>query len=159
VAFVCGTDFGTQTSTFCSRETFEELWQPWYARINGWIHHHTGWRTFKHSCGAVEPLIDSFIACGFDILNPVQVSARGMDPALLKQRYGDRIVFWGGGVDTQRTLPFGSPAEVRDQVLRLCETLARGGGFVFNAIHNVQARTPVANIAAMIDAVHEFNGD
>ncbi len=158
-AFVCGTDFGTQTSTFCSRETFERLWAPSYSRINGWIHEHTGWRTLKHACGAVEPLIGPFIACGFDILNPVQVSARGMEPAVLKERYGDRIVFWGGGVDTQKTLPFGTPAQVREQVLRRCETFGRGGGFVFNAIHNVQARTPTANIAAMFDAVHEFNGD
>jgi hypothetical protein len=158
-AFICGTDFGTQTSMFCSPATFDALWAPFYARINAWIHEHTAWKTFKHSCGAVEPLIESFIACGFDILNPVQVSARGMDPATLKQRYGDRIVFWGGGVDTQKTLPFGTPAEVREEVLRRCEIFGRGGGFVFDAIHNIQARTPIANIVAMVDAVAEFNGD
>ena len=157
--FICGTDFGTQTSTFCSRETFDSLWAPSYRRINGWIHAHTGWRTFKHSCGAVEPLIESFIAAGFDILNPVQVSARGMDPRLLKERYGERLVFWGGGVDTQRTLPFGTPGEVREEVLRLCEAFSKGGGFVFDAIHNVQAKTPIANIVAMIEAVRRFNGD
>jgi uroporphyrinogen-III decarboxylase len=82
-----------------------------------------------------------------------------MDPAVLKERYGSRIVFWGGGVDTQKTLPFGTPAQVRDEVLSRCEVFGRGGGFVFDAIHNVQARTPTANIVAMIDAVHEFNGD
>ena len=159
VLFVCGTDFGTQTSTFCSRETFDSLWAPSYGLINGWVHAHTGWRTFKHCCGAAEPLIESFIASGFDVLNPVQVSARGMDPATLKARYGGRLVFWGGGVDTQKTLPFGTPAQVRDEVLRRCEVFARGGGFVFDAIHNVQAKTPIANVIAMIDAVHEFNGD
>jgi hypothetical protein len=158
-AFICGTDMGTQTSQFCSAGTFASLWAPCYSRINGWIHEHTGWKTLKHCCGAVEPLIESFIASGFDILNPVQVSARGMDPAVLKQRYGDRIVFWGGGVDTQKTLPFGTPAQVREEVLRRCEVFGRGGGFVFNPIHNVQARTPTANIVAMVDAVHEFNGD
>jgi len=156
--FVCGTDFGTQTSSFCSTDTFRELYMPYYRRVNGWIHAHTTWKSMKHSCGAVEKFIPLFIEAGFDILNPVQCSAAGMDPVRLKERYGDRIVFWGGGVDTQKTLPFGTPAEVREQVLRRCEIFAPGGGFVFNAIHNVQARTPVANIVAMIDAVREFNG-
>ena len=81
-----------------------------------------------------------------------------MEPEQLKAKYGDRLMFWGGGVDTQKTLPFGTPAEVREEVLRRCEIFAPGGGFVFNPIHNVQARTPVANIVAMLDAVHEFNG-
>ena len=156
--YICGTDFGTQTSSFCSTATFNELWMPYYKRVNGWIHAHTNWKTFKHSCGAVEKFIPSFIESGFDILNPVQCSAAGMDPRHLKSEYGGRLVFWGGGVDTQKTLPFGTPAEVRDEVLRRCEVFAPGGGFVFNTVHNIQARTPVKNIVAMIDAVHEFNG-
>ena len=156
VLFVCGTDFGTQSSAFCSVETFRELYMPYYARVNDWIHRHTSWRTFKHSCGAVERFIPSFIECGFDILNPVQCSARGMDPEHLKQTYGDRIAFWGGGVDTQKTLPFGTPDEVRDQVRERCKVFAPGGGFVFNTIHNIQAGTPVANIAAMLEAVREL---
>ena len=158
VVNVCGTDFGTQTSSFCSVRTFNELWAPYYGRVNDWIHKHTSWKTFKHSCGAVEKFIPAFLACGFDILNPVQCSAAGMDPETLKQKYGQQIVFWGGGVDTQKVLPFGTPAEVREQVLRRCEIFAPGGGYVFNAIHNVQARTPVENIVAMVDAVREFNG-
>ena len=81
-----------------------------------------------------------------------------MDSKTLKDKYGDRIVFWGGGVDTQKTLPFGSPAEVREQSLRRCEVFAKNGGFVFNSIHNVQANTPFENIVAMLDAVHEFSG-
>ena len=81
-----------------------------------------------------------------------------MEPEKLKAEFGERIVFWGGGVDTQKVLPFGTPAEVREQVLHRCEIFAPGGGFVFNTIHNVQAGTPVANIVAMLDAVHEFNG-
>jgi uroporphyrinogen-III decarboxylase len=158
IVFVCGTDFGTQTSSFCSVGTFDDLYRPYYRQITDWIHRHTKWKCFKHSCGAVEPFINSFIAAGFDILNPVQCSAAGMDPEHLKRAYGDRIAFWGGGVDTQHVLPFGTPAEVREQVLRRCEIFAPGGGFVFNAIHNIQARTPVANIVAMLDAVREFNG-
>jgi len=156
--FICGTDFGTQISTFCSVDTFRSLYMPYYKRINGWIHRHTSWKTFKHSCGAVETMIPSFIESGFDILNPIQCSARGMEASFLKKTYGADIVFWGGGVDTQKTLAFGTPDEVRQEVLRRCEVFGRGGGFVFNAIHNIQANTPVENIAAMIEAVKEFNG-
>jgi hypothetical protein len=155
---ICGTDFGTQASSFCSVSTMRDMWMPFYQRINEWIHRNTPWKTFKHSCGAVEKFIPSFIESGFDILNPVQCSASRMKPEQLKASYGDRLVFWGGGVDTQQTLPFGTPAQVRDEVLRRCETFARGGGYVFNTVHNIQARTPVANIVAMIDAVKEFNG-
>jgi uroporphyrinogen-III decarboxylase len=138
-------------------ETFRSLYFPYYKKINAWVHGHTRWKTFKHSCGAVGPLIESMIESGFDILNPVQCSATGMGPLHLKKTYGDRIVFWGGGVDTQSTFAFGTPREVRDQVHRRCEIFSPGGGFVFNAVHNIQANTPVENIAAMIDAVKEFN--
>ncbi len=156
--YICGTDFGTQTSSFCSVKTFRDLYLPYYKRVNDWIHSHTQWKTFKHSCGSVFKFLPSFIECGIDILNPVQCSATGMDPEELKANFGDALVFWGGGVDTQRVLPFGTAAEVREQVLRRCEIFAPGGGFVFNTIHNVQAATPVENIVAMLDAVHEFNG-
>lgn len=158
IAFICGTDFGTQSGTFCSPETFRELYMPYYKKMNGWIHANTAWKTFKHSCGAIESFMDGFIESGFDIINPVQCSAAGMDPKRLKEKYGSRITFWGGGVDTQQVLPFGTPEEVRKQVLERCGIFAKEGGFIFNAIHNVQARTPVENIAAMIAAVHEFNG-
>ena len=157
-AYLCGTDFGTQTSAFCSVKTLRDLYFPYYKQINDWIHAHTPWKTFKHSCGAVSKFIPAFIEAGFDILNPVQCSAAGMEPEQLKANFGDRIVFWGGGVDTQKTLPFGTPAQVRDEVLRRCEIFAPGGGFVFNTVHNIQAQTPVENIVAMLDAVHEFNG-
>jgi hypothetical protein len=158
VVFICGTDFGTQRSTFCSGQTFRDLYMPYYQKINSWIHRKTSWKTFKHSCGAVEPLIEAMIECGFDILNPVQCSAHGMDPAHLKKEYSERIVFWGGGVETQTTLAFGTPQEVRKEVLRRCEIFAENGGFVFTSVHNIQADTPVENIVAMIDAVKEFNG-
>jgi uroporphyrinogen-III decarboxylase len=102
----------------------------------------------------MEPFIDS----GFDIINPVQCSAAGMDPAHLKEKYGDRLVFWGGGADTQKTIPFGTPAEVRQQVLERCRIFSGNGGFVFDTIHNIQALTPVENIVAMVEAVREFNG-
>jgi hypothetical protein len=158
VVFICGTDFGTQRSTFCSVQTFCDLYMPYYRKINSWIHENTSWKTFKHSCGAVEPLIEAMIECGFDILNPVQCSAQGMDPVQLKKEFGEQIVFWGGGVETQTTMAFGSPEEVRKEVLQRCEIFAEKGGFVFTSVHNIQADTPLENIVAMIDAVKEFNG-
>ncbi|HAS81955.1 MAG TPA: hypothetical protein DCS43_04605 [Verrucomicrobia bacterium] len=102
--------------------------------MNDWIHQHTTWKTFKHSCGAVEPFMAHFIKAGFDIINPVQCSATGMDPQVLKATYGDRLVFWGGGVDTQKVLPFGTPAQVREQVLERCKIFSASGGFVFDAM-------------------------
>jgi hypothetical protein len=156
---VCGTDFGTQTSSFCSVETFRELWMPYYQYVNQWIHQNTRWKTFKHSCGSVEKFIESFLECGFDILNPVQCSAVGMEPERLKDRYGDRLVYWGGGIDTQQILPFGTPQQVREQVLQRCKLFSRRGGFIFNPIHNIQAGTPVENIVALFNAVKEFNGE
>ena len=158
VLFICGTDFGTQTSSFCSVDTFRELYFPYYKRVNDWIHRNTTWKTFKHSCGSVLRFIPSMIEAGFDILNPVQCSATGMAADKLKAEFGERIVFWGGGVDTQKVLPFGTPAEVRDQVLERCRVFSRDGGFIFNTIHNIQARTPVENIVAMLAAVKEFEG-
>ncbi|MCC7498112.1 MAG: methyltransferase [Bryobacterales bacterium] len=158
VIYLCGTDFGTQKSTFCSVDTYRGLWLPYYKRLADWIHSNTGWKVFKHSCGAVGKLLDAFIDSGFDIINPVQVTAAGMDPATLKSRHGDRITFWGGGVDTQKTLAFGTPGEVREQALRHLDIFSKGGGYVFNVVHNIQAQTPVANVIAMMDAVAEFNG-
>ncbi len=156
--FICGTDFGTQSSTFCSLPSFQDLYLPYYRRINDWIHRNTTWKTFKHSCGAVETLIEGFVEAGFDILNPVQCSATGMEPEKLKKKYGERLVFWGGGIDTQKTLPFGTVEQVREEVLRRCEMFGRDGGFVFNSVHNIQAGTPVENIVAMFESVKEFNG-
>jgi hypothetical protein len=158
IIFICGADFGTQNSTFCSENTFSELYMPYYKKINDWIHKNTAWKTFKHSCGAIEPFMKLFIEAGFDIINPVQCSAKGMDPKVLKDRYGDKLVFWGGGVDTQWVLPFGTIEEIKLQVLERCKIFSQNGGFVFTAIHNVQANTPVENIAAMIEAIKEFNG-
>jgi len=158
VIFLCGADFGTQTSSFCSVKTFDSLWKPHYAEVCDWIHKNTTWKTFKHSCGSSERFFESMIDAGIDIVNPVQCSAKGMEPRMLKEKYKGRLVFWGGGVDTQRTLPFGTPAEVRAEVLERCEIFSPGGGFVFNAIHNVQADTPVENMVAMFEAVKEFNG-
>jgi hypothetical protein len=158
VLYICGADFGTQTGTFFSEDTFRELYMPSYKKMNDWIHTNTKWKTMKHSCGAVSGFIPLFIEAGFDILNPVQCSCPGMEPDSLKKEYGRDIVFWGGGADTQYTLPFGTPAEIKTQVLERLKIFSKSGGYVFNAIHNVQGDTPIENIIAMIDAVKEFNG-
>ena len=121
-----------------------------------WVHGNTNWKVFKHCCGSIKPLIPKFIEAGFDILNPVQNSARDMDPQVLKDEFGDRITFWGGGVDTQHTLPFGTPDEVYKQVTERIRIYHKSGGFVFNTIHNTQPGTPVENFLAMIDAVKQF---
>jgi hypothetical protein len=151
-----GTDFGTQNGPFCSLKTFRNLFQPYQKKVNGWIHENTPWKTFMHCCGGIEPLIPEIIESGFDILNPVQCSAAGMDPMALKKKYGDRVVFWGGGVDTQKTLPFGTPDQVRKEVAERIAIFSEGGGFVFNAIHNVVANTPVDNLVAMFETVRKF---
>lgn len=158
VAFICGTDFGTQNSTFCSPETYARVWMPFYRKVNDWIHNNTGWKTFKHSCGAIEPLMELFIESGFDIINPVQINAEGMDPAMLKRKYGSRIVFWGGGVDTQGVFAFGTPDQVKEQVKIQCSILNDNGGFVFNTVHNIQANVPFENVVAMLEALRELGG-
>jgi len=155
--FMCGTDFGTQDSQFCGIDTLEEMYLPYYRKLNDWIHSNTSWKTFKHSCGAIEPFLQSFIDAGFDIINPVQINAAGMDPEHLKDTYGQHITFWGGGVDTQKILSFGTPEEVRKQVQRECEILSKDGGFVFNTVHNIQATVPTENMVAMLDTLHNFN--
>jgi hypothetical protein len=156
VVYICGADMGTQNSTFCSPETFNRLWVPYYKKVNDWIHVNTGWKTFKHSCGAIEPLMNLFIEAGFDIINPVQINADRMDPVELKKKYGDRIIFWGGGVDTQGVFAFGTPQQVKEQVKRQCSILNEKGGFVFNTVHNIQANVPFGNVIAMLEALKEL---
>jgi hypothetical protein len=156
VVWVSGTDFGSQNSCFISPRAFRDLYKPFYRRVNDWIHEHTPWKTFIHSCGSIQPLIPDIVEAGFDILNPVQTSAANMQPAELKAKFGRQVTFWGGGVDTQSTLPFGTPDEVAAQVRERLATFGQGGGFVFNPIHNVQAGVPVENLLAMYETVRDF---
>ena len=151
--FLSGTDFGQQNGPFISPQTYRDLFQPFNKAVNDWVHQHTRWRTFIHSCGSVRALIPDFLEAGFDILNPVQCSAAGMAPAELKKEFGDQVTFWGGGVDTQRTLPFGTVEDVRQEVSARLQIFAKGGGYVFNTTHNVQARVPVENVVAMYETV------
>lgn len=154
---VSGTDFGTQRCEFISPDLFRVLYKPFFQQINDWIHQHTPWKTFFHSCGSIVRLLDDFVECGVDILNPVQCSATGMEPEFLKKDYGDKLVFWGGGVNTQQTLPFGTPDDVRREVFERLQVFAPGGGFVFNPIHNIQQPTPIENILAMFEAIQSYN--
>ena len=156
--FVTGTDFGGQQSPLISPRTYRELFKPFHVRVNEWVHSHTGWKSFIHSCGSIWRLLDDILDAGFDALNPVQTSAADMAPESLKQRYGGRVTFWGGGVDTQRVLPFGQPDEVRAMVHERMLTFGRGGGFVFNTVHNVQAGVPTENLVALYQAVNDYRG-
>ncbi|MFH0964683.1 MAG: uroporphyrinogen decarboxylase family protein [Planctomycetota bacterium] len=151
VITITGADFGTQRGLFISPDLYRDLYQPLHKRLNDWVHANTSWKTFLHSCGSVRDLIPDFIDAGFDCLNPVQCSAAGMEAGALKREFGDRIVFWGGGVDTQKTLPFGTPEDVSREVAERTKILGEGGGFIFAAIHNIQAKTPPGNLRALFD--------
>lgn len=157
IIVISGTDFGTQAGPMMSLDTFRELYKPYYARMNDWVHKNTNWKTFFHSCGAVTSYLDDFVEMGVDILNPVQLSAAGMDGPMLKERYGDKLVFWGGGVNTQETLPNGTPEEVAAEVLERLKIFSPGGGYVFATIHNIMGNVPAENILAVYDAVRRFN--
>jgi hypothetical protein len=155
IIFVTGTDFGTQRGPFISPGAYRKLYQPFHRQVNDWVHSHTTWKTFIHSCGSVLALIPDFLDAGFDIMNPVQCSAALMDPHELKRQFGERVTFWGGGVDTQHTLPNGIPDAVRAQVAERIRIFGPGGGYVFNTIHNVQPLTPIENLLAMYETVRE----
>jgi len=150
-----GTDFGTQRGLFISKESYRELYKPYHKRVNDLVHAKSSWKTFMHSCGAVSELIPDFVEAGFDILNPVQCSATGMDARTLKKEFGEHITFWGGGANTQQTLPFGTPDEVYRECRERIEIFGEGGGYVFDAIHNVQATTPTENLLAMFKAIKD----
>jgi hypothetical protein len=152
-AFITGTDFGTQRGPFISVDSYRDLFLPFHRRVNELIHRRTRWKTFIHSCGSVYRLIPDFIAAGFDVLNPVQCSAADMDAVRLKREFGRDLVFWGGGADTQKTLAFGTPAQVYAEVRDRIATFNVGGGFVFNTVHNIQGNVPLANVLALFEAI------
>jgi len=154
---ISGADFGSQNGELISPELYRALYKPHHKALNDWVHARTGWKTHFHCCGSIARLLDDFVEAGVDVLNPVQCSALGMDAQTLKTRYGGKLVFWGGGVDTQHTLPFGTPQQVRSEVGERLRVFSPGGGFVFNTIHNVLARTPVENLLAMFAELLEFN--
>lgn len=153
---IAADDSGTQRGEFLNPDLWAEMIKPHYAKLCDWIHRNTDWKTFFHCCGSVYHLIPHFIEAGIDILNPVQTSAANMDPARLKAEFGDKIVFWGGGCDTQTVLGTAMPEEIRAHVRERIAAFAPGGGYVFNQVHNIQADVPAENILAMFDAAYEF---
>jgi len=144
-------DLGTQDAPFLSVPMFRRLIMPYYKRGLDWIHQHTPWKVFMHNDGAIFDFLPTLIEMGVDIINPVQTSAKGMDPHRLKQQFGDRLVFWGASCDCQHTLPFGTPEEVAKEVEEHVRVFAPGGGYVFASVHNIQANVPPENIVAMYD--------
>ena len=154
--FISGTDFGSQTGAFISPKVYREMYQPFHRAVNDWVHANTTWKTFYHSCGSMVALYDDFVAAGVDIVNPVQISATGMDPEVLKARWGDKLTFWGGGVDTQRVLAFGTPEEVRENVRANIAAFGANGGFIFSAVHNIQATVPTPNLLALFEALNDY---
>ena len=156
VVYISGTDFGTQDRLFSSIDVYKKLFKPFHLKVNNWIHENTNWKCFIHSCGAIFDLIPELIEAGFDVINPVQISARGMDPKKLKITYGKYVTFWGGGVNTQKILPFGSPSDVKKEVQELIEIFNKDGGFVFSPVHNIQGNVPIENIIAMLETVKKY---
>lgn len=152
VFFMTGTDFGGQSSLMFSPKVYREIFFPYQKQLNDWVHENTSWKVFMHNDGSIKRMIPDYIEAGFDILNPVQWTAADMAPNEIKQTYGKQITFWGAGVDTQKTLPFGTPDEVRKEVAAMCRVFGEGGGYVFSGVHNIQAGIPVENLLAFFDA-------
>lgn len=155
VIVLSGADFGAQNGPFISPDMYREFYKAFHKKINDWVHKNTPWKTFYHTCGSVFAFLDDFVETGVDILNPVQTSAKDMDPKMLKEKYGDKLVFWGGGVDTQKTLPFGTPEEVKKEATERCLIFGQGGGYVFSAIHNIQSKVPIQNLITMFQVMRE----
>jgi len=157
IVVVTGMDYGTQKSELFNPAVFEKLYVPALKRINDYIHKKTPLvKTFMHCCGSIMRMIPYFIDAGIDILNPVQTSASNMDPASIKDRFGGKITFLGGGADTQQVLPYVTPEEVRLHVKERISIFAPGGGFIFAPEHNLQLGVPPENIEAMVSAALEF---
>jgi hypothetical protein len=155
VVKITGADYGSQRGPLISPDFYRDFIKPLHVRLCSWIHENTDWKIFIHCCGGIRPLMEDFIEAGFDIISPVQTSAEGMEPSGLKRDFGDRITFWGGGIETQSTLPFGTPDDVYREVTERIRILGDCGGLVFNAVHNIQSGTPVENIIAMTHALRD----
>ena len=149
-------DLGTQETTILSPEMYRKHIKPRQAELYRFIKEKCTCKLLLHSCGAIRQFIPDFIEIGVDAINPVQISAKGMDPAGLKNDFGGQITFWGGGIDTQHILSVASPAEIRNEVRKNIEIFKPNGGYVFSQVHNIMPEVPIENIIAMVDAFHEF---
>jgi uroporphyrinogen decarboxylase len=151
-----GDDLAGQSGPLFRPEFYRRVVKPRQKRLVQYIRSRTGAKIWYHTCGSCVEYIPDLLDNGIDILNPVQISARNMDPAGLKARFGGRLAFWGGGIDAQHVLPSASPREVREHVRRNLAAWKPGGGYVFNNVHNIQAGVPPENVVAMYDAAYEF---
>ncbi|HJP31062.1 MAG TPA: uroporphyrinogen decarboxylase family protein [Candidatus Latescibacteria bacterium] len=149
-----GDDLGGQNGPLISPDMYRELCKPYHRKLWNRARELADVKVMLHSCGGIEPLLDDLIDAGLDTTNPVQITCAGMEPELLKQGYGDRLCFWGGGCDTRNVLPNGTPQQVADHVRQLVDTMSPGGGFVFQQVHNIMADVPPENVVAMFEAVN-----
>ena len=152
-----GDDLGTNGGPFMSPKTYRQLFKPRHTMLCDYVHKNSKMKTFLHSGGSIRALMPDLIEAGYDVINPMQTTCRGMEAEGLKADFGKDICFWGGGCDTKAVLPQGTPAEVKDHVKRRLEILMPGGGFVFNTVHNILPEVPPQNIVAMFEAVEEFS--
>lgn len=148
-------DLGGQFGLLYTPDSYREICKPFVKAFADFVHANSDIKIFLHSCGAIEPLIEDIIDCGIDVLNPVQISAYGMDPVKLKEKYGSRITFWGGGCDTQNVLSTGTVEDVKKNVKELINIFKPDSGFVFNPVHNIMGNVPPENIVAMYDTAYE----
>ncbi len=154
-----GDDLGAMNGAFMDTGTYKLFFKPRHKMLCDYVKANSNMKIFLHSCGSIYSLIPDLIEAGFDIINPVQTQCRDMQPEKLKNEFGKELSFWGGGIETVGTLNNGTEEEVRAQTLQRLEILSKGGGFVFNPIHNIMPEVPPQNIIAMVNAVREFNGD
>jgi len=152
-----GDDLGTNGGPFMSPNMYRQLFKPRHTMLCDYVHKHSKMKTFLHSCGSIRALMPDLIEAGYDVINPVQTTCLGMEADGLKRDFGKDICFWGGGCDTKSVLPYGKPAEVKEDVKRRLDILMPGGGFVFNTVHNILPDVPPQNIVAMFEAIEEFN--
>lgn len=150
-----GDDLGAQTGPQIPPKVYREILKPYHEEVFQYVKRHSRMFVFLHSCGSIRALIRDLVDAGVDALNPVQISARDMEPEGLKREFGEQVTFWGGGCDTQRVLPFATPQEVAEHVRRNVEIFKPGGGFVFTQVHNIQPRVPPENIVSMFAAAYE----
>jgi len=151
-----GDDLTGQAGPLFSPQFYREVVRPRQQRVINTIKKHSRAKIWYHTCGDCSEYIPDLIDMGIDILNPVQINTRGMDPKFLKAAYGKDLVFWGGGIDSQHVLPFVSPEKIREEVRKNLEVFKPGGGYVFNNVHNIQPGVPPENIVAMYEAAYEF---
>lgn len=153
-----GDDLGMDTGPFMSPQVYRKLFKPRHTMLTDYVKKHSQMHTFLHSCGSLYLLLPDLIEAGFEVINPVQINTRDMEPERLKREFGRDITFWGGGCDTRHVLNHAPPDKVKAHVMSLLETFAPGGGFVFNTVHNILPDVPPQNIVAMYEAIDEFNG-